>query len=54
MNLTKEEFENAIKTLYSAIDWDKLKLEEEKAFQELKKSYPQFINQCNLLETNND
>ena len=43
-------FEKAVNELYSMIDWDKLKMLEEEAFQELKKTYPEFIKSCNLLE----
>ncbi len=40
----------AINKLHEMIDWDKLKIAEEKAFSELKKAYPDFIKSCNLLE----
>jgi len=45
-------FEKAINDLHLMIDWDKLKIAEEKAFQELKQAYPEFITSCNLLEKN--
>ncbi len=48
------EWEMAAKSLNSMIDWDKLKIAEEKAFQELKEAYPEFIKSCNLLEYKND
>lgn len=46
----KIENENLINKLHSMIDWDKLKIAEEKAFLELKEAYPNFIKSCNLLE----
>jgi len=45
-------FERLINELHQMIDWDKLKIAEEKAFWELKRFYPEFISTCNLLEKN--
>ncbi len=44
------DFKETVNHLHSMIDWNKLKIAEEKAFQELKMSYPDFIKTCNLLE----
>jgi len=47
-----DKFARLVNELHSMIDWDKLKIAEERAFQELKQSYPEFITSCNLLEKN--
>ena len=44
------EIQDPIYQLHSMIDWDKLKIAEEKAFKELSEAYPDFIKSCNLLE----
>lgn len=48
--LQENDFKEAVNFLHSIIDQDKLKIAEEKAFQELKVVYPDFIKSCNLLE----